>query len=528
MRFSSIVAGTAIVGGSLVSALDRLEIKGTKFFYKNGTEFFMKGIAYQQEYAAAGTGSTNKDGSYKDPLADVTACKRDIPLMQELRTNTIRVYAIDPTKDHKECMKMLDDAGIYVVADLGEPKTSINRDSPTWDEALYTRYTGVIDELAKYPNVIGFFSGNEVTNNRSNTVASAFVKAATRDMKAYIKSKGYANLGVGYATNDDAEIRDDMTDYFNCNSRDESIDFWGYNIYSWCGDSSFTKAGYDKVVRDFQNFSVPVFFAEYGCNEVQPRKFTEVGAIYGSQMTDVLSGGIVYMYFQEANNYGLVEVQNGQAKKKDDFKYLADQMKKIDPKRATKDSYQPSNGGLRTCPNTQVWKLSKTLPPTPNKELCGCMTKSLACVANDNISDKDIAKLFGTVCGLSKTACAGIATDAIKGAYGAYSMCNPKEQLSFAMNAYFQEQSGKGNGQNACDFGGNARKQSPVSPSGNCDSLIKQAGKDGTGSVTSSPNASGSKSAASPMTIPSFNFNILNIGAYLFCAIIAGAGTVLL
>lgn len=227
-----------------------------------------------------------------------------MPLLQELRTNTIRVYAIDPKKDHSACMKLLDAAGIYVVADLGEPKTSINRDDPKWDDDLYERYTTVIDELAQYSNVLGFFAGNEVTNNKSNTEASAFVKAAVRDMKAYIKDKKYRPMGVGYATNDDAEIRDDMTDYFNCNKEEESIDFWGYNIYSWCGASSFTKSGYDVVVEDFKDFNVPVFFAEYGCNLVQPRKFTEVEAIYGDKMTPVLSGGIVYMYFQEENDYG--------------------------------------------------------------------------------------------------------------------------------------------------------------------------------------------------------------------------------
>lgn len=201
-------------------------------------------------------------------------------------------------------MSLLEDAGIYVVADLGEPATSINRDDPKWDDVLYERYTSVIDELAPYNNVIGFFAGNEVTNNKTNTGASAYVKAAVRDMKSYIKKKDYRTMGVGYATNDDADVREDMTDYFNCNSRDEAIDFWGYNIYSWCGDSSYKKSGYDAVVKQFKDFNVPMFFAEYGCNAVQPRKFTEVEAIYGDEMTPVLSGGIVYMYFQEDNDYG--------------------------------------------------------------------------------------------------------------------------------------------------------------------------------------------------------------------------------
>jgi 1,3-beta-glucanosyltransferase GAS1 len=166
----------------------------------------MKGVAYQQEINSNTTQSKSVD--YTDPLADTKSCKRDIEYLKKLNTNTIRVYAIDPTEDHDECMKALADAGIYVVADLSEPGTSINRDQPTWDVPLYTRYTKVVDVMAKYTNTLGFFAGNEVSNQKNNTEASAFVKSAVRDTKAYIKSKNYRPIGVGYATNDDADIRE--------------------------------------------------------------------------------------------------------------------------------------------------------------------------------------------------------------------------------------------------------------------------------------------------------------------------------
>ena len=105
----------------------------------------MKGVAYQQQVNSNTTSTDSDDLNITDPLADSTACKRDIEYLKKLKTNTIRVYAIDPEKDHKECMSALADAGIYVVADLSEPGNSINRDDAEWTTTLYSRYTSVID-----------------------------------------------------------------------------------------------------------------------------------------------------------------------------------------------------------------------------------------------------------------------------------------------------------------------------------------------------------------------------------------------
>ena len=80
---------------------------------------FMRGVAYQQEINS--NTSATSDTKYTDPLSDATSCKRDIEYLTKVRTNTIRVYAINPDEDHDECMNALADAGIYVVADLSEP-----------------------------------------------------------------------------------------------------------------------------------------------------------------------------------------------------------------------------------------------------------------------------------------------------------------------------------------------------------------------------------------------------------------------
>ncbi|ODM14616.1 1,3-beta-glucanosyltransferase gel4 [Aspergillus cristatus] len=532
----SLLSGAALIGSAL--AVDPIVIKGSKFFYSsNNTQFYMRGVAYQQDVSSDDSGNT----TYQDPLANPTACKRDIPIMQELRTNTIRVYAIDPTKDHSECMNALADAGIYVVSDLSQPDESIDRSDPQWNTELYSRYISVVDEMAQYNNTLGFFAGNEVSNSANNTDASAFVKAAVRDMKSYIKQKGYRTIGVGYATNDDSDIRVNMANYFNCENSDESIDFWGYNIYSWCGDSSYQASGYKSRTEEFKDYSVPVFFAEYGCNAVQPRKFTEVDALYSSPMADIWSGGIVYMYFQETNDYGLVSViDSTSVSKLADFTSYSKHIASATPSGTNKASYTPTNSALQSCPSVNsAWEAAATpLPPTPNSELCSCMSKSAKCVVKDSVSSSDYSDLFGVVCGY--TDCSGVSANGTSGDYGAYSMCSAKDQLNFIINHYYEKQGSKAS---ACDFGGSATTTSTTAPSGTCKSLMSEAGSAGTGTVTSQPTATGSsesesafasssssQGAAAGGVTPSvaIGFGSVQFGAYAVTAVLAGLGMILL
>lgn len=519
--FASAALTALSLAGLAAADLDPIVIKGSKFFYKtNGTQFYIKGVAYQADVS-----NTTGTETFVDPLVDPSGCSRDIPLLQALGTNTIRVYAIDTTQDHSKCMQMLQSAGIYVVADLSEPSESINRGSPSWDDALYERYTSVVDILAPYTNVLGFFAGNEVTNNDTNTDASPFVKAAVRDIKSYIKSKNYRAIPVGYATSDDATIRDNVADYFNCGDQSAAVDFWGYNIYSWCGNSNLQLSGYQDRTTEFANYSIPAFFAEYGCNTVRPRKFTEVAALYGPVMSPVWSGGIVYMYFQETNNFGLVSVDSsGSVTKLPDYTNLQSQLASVTVTGVAASAYTPTNTVARTCPaETTDWQAATVLPPAPNDNLCSCMYQSLSCVVQNNVNESDYGALYGYICG--QVSCSGVSANGSSGDYGAYSVCNATERISWALNQYASSQSGNSD---ACNFEGQATTKSASSNSA-CNAEISSAGgPSGTGTAGVSTSTSTHKSSAAGLTAPSVSIAMINMGIVLAAAFLGGVSWVLM
>ncbi|OAA45455.1 beta-1,3-glucanosyltransferase [Metarhizium rileyi] len=531
----------AAAGGALAADLQPIEAKGSKFFYKNGTQFYMKGIAYQLELGG-GSGLTRRADAtpskrYIDPLADEEVCKRDVPLLQELGTNVIRTYAIDPKADHKACMQLLQDAGIYVVSDLSEPDLSINRDNAQWNTALFARYTAVIDELAQYSNVIGFFGGNEVSNAKNNTGASAFVKAAVRDTKTYIKNNKKITrwLGVGYAANDDKDIRAEMAAYFNCNNVDEAIDFWGYNIYSWCGQSSMQKSGYDQQVKFFAEYSVPVFFAEYGCNAggVEKRTFDETTALYSDAMTGTFSGGIVFKYFQEENDYGVVKLSGKKAEKMKNFEALKEKATAARPKTVEMADYKPA-GKMSDCPKVAGnWEANKALPPTPNKDLCSCMVKSRACIPKSNLDSSKYGEIFGFICNASPASCAGIKANATTGIYGAYSMCKDEEKLAYVLDAYYHSQK---KASDACDFDGSGQIQTVNSDSSCTDSLAKASDLNNQVATATAPVGGGAQATSTSDSfavhgapvVRLFAIGDFAVGLYMLVALCIGAGMVAL
>ncbi|KAI9286015.1 Glucanosyltransferase-domain-containing protein [Umbelopsis sp. AD052] len=426
-------------------------IKGSKFFDSvTKDQFYVKGIAYQPR----GMASANAD-TFSDPLADPEMCKKSIELLKPLGVNVIRVYQVDPKQNHDECMKLFFDAGIYLLLDIATPKMFINRNSPEWTVDHYKAYTETVDAFIGYQNLFAFFAGNEVTTNTSTTEASAFVKASLRDIKKYIKSKNTREIPVGYANNDDPEIRDNIRDYFNCGEdSDARADFYGINIYEWCGESSFDQSGFANRTKELENYSIPAILSEYGCNLKSPRPFNEVEAIYGPDMTGVWSGGIAYEWSEEENNYGLVKIENGQVKPLDDYRNLLSYLPFVTPEVIKMDAYDVKRS-QQSCPGiTEKWKSHIELPPAPSSGACECMVNAQSCVTAESVKNgSSIGEQIGMLCGLMP--CDIISTNASQGVYGNYSFCSGAEKLSILYGSYAETDASK------CGFEGYARLVTP-------------------------------------------------------------------
>lgn len=284
---------------------------------------------------------------------------------------------MDPTVNHDECVSIFNAVGIYMVLDVNSPFQSINRADPASSYGLdyLTRVFQMIEAFKGYPNLLGFFSANEVVNDENTgEEGPPYIRALQREMKNYISNHADRSIPVGYAA---ADVRDNLQDqwnYLECaidgNVEDRSrVDFFGLNSYSWCGSSTFEESGYDDIAEIFSNSTGPVFFSEYGCNEVQPRTFPEVTAVYSEQMR-TFSGGVVYEFTQEANNYGLVEINDdGSAQLLDDFDALQRAHNEIDT-----DALQGNTTGTQFEPvrcdpsliQNDNFANSWDLPPVPS------------------------------------------------------------------------------------------------------------------------------------------------------------------
>ncbi|KAF8599311.1 hypothetical protein BDV93DRAFT_497980 [Ceratobasidium sp. AG-I] len=473
------LAALATLALPLVSALPKIHAKGKYLYDESGNRFYIKGVAYQEAgevgpetEANAANGGYPEPTTYVDPLALGTSCARDLPYLKQLGVNAVRVYSVNSQVNHDECMAALSGAGIYTIIDLSLPLNgSINRASPSWTTSLQSLYTNTIDAFAKYDNVLSYNVANEVINLPNNTNTAPFIKAAARDIKAYLKSKGSSAL-VGYSTVDSQAIRDNVVQYLTCDKEETSVDIIGLNTYRWCGDDDITSSGYDQITQLFQNTPVPAYLSEFGCQKELPRQFTEVAAMFSDAMTPVWSGGVAFSYFTaQIPDFELVTLSgtnNETVTINSDFTKLQNAYAAVSPSNspaegsATQPAYPscPTQGeGTTNTGSATSWLGSTTLPPTPQQSVCDCLTdNAFSCTATRQTAQSPIilGALLDYGCSLlgqNSMSCDPISENGATGVYGKYGFCDPVTKLNYVLSSYFQSQN---RAIPACSFNNNA------------------------------------------------------------------------
>ncbi|KAL7752734.1 1 3-beta-glucanosyltransferase gel4 [Sorochytrium milnesiophthora] len=445
-------------------------VKGTKFFDKvSGEQFILKGVAYQPQYGK----------STVDPIANArsTAWTRDLKLLKDLGANVVRVYDVDNTAAHDQFMAALASNNMYLLLDLASstvPNGSIDRSSPAYTVDIPKHFLGTIDAFAQYDNVLGFIVGNEVSDMPGNVTRSAsYVKALLRDLRQYMSSKP-RYIPLGYAASDNANTRVPNMDYFTCGKDAEIVDFYGSNLYSWCAaDTTFESSGYADRTKELASAGVPIILSEFGCNSMRPRSWPDVPAIYGPQMSDVVSGAIAYEYSEEDNHFGLVKVNSPDDTNPQtlpDYDNLKKAWAAVSPKTVKMNAYQPAQRNAPACPAVNdAWQSeSNNLPATPDPCVCANMVAGLSCTTKPGAfgSDADAATQLGQVCGkLGDSGCGDLSTK--------YAGCTLGDKLSWVYNEYYNK---NGKTADACNWGGSGQLAAASTPAPSCQSLIPAAG----------------------------------------------------
>lgn len=326
----------------------------------SGERFFAKGVAYnpRNERYDHSFGPSVKVKGWKDTCvpgkaktlgytADTQAdsleefWSADLEAIANMGANTVRLYNVDPSKDHTKFMKKAESLGLYVIVPLNGKDWGYLPAFPSPD--CYTQTIEgygnvgvnalsfakqVVKQFSEFPNTLLFTIANEVPQNDKNGWAAfPCVKALTRDIHQYQKncSNSMRRIPLIYSDVDmGPPDRKDVAEYLTCalESEDDAVDVYGLNVYSWCDEKypgngkedNFQYSPYYEIHKDFKNFAAPLLFTELGCNlggfktkcpYEGGRTWPEIKHLTGEDMGEVVSGAVAFQWSMDKEEYGL-------------------------------------------------------------------------------------------------------------------------------------------------------------------------------------------------------------------------------
>jgi len=313
-----------------------LEIRDKRFYdSSNGQYVPIKGIAYYPRPNGGPLSEGNSVDFYTDDFE--ARWREDIGNLKDLGVNAVRLYAVDPSKNHDNFMCALQEAGIYVMlgllADCEDcgigAWVGVDAEPPLcYTPTVKERGKFVIRAFSRYDNLLAFSAGNEVSiyaDDGEGGPREANVpcqKKFLRDMREYVDGCAGGGLlprkvPIGLVNWDGRSRSFEQHVHYHCRTDPddlfENTEWFALNSYRQCDGSATSRdeiVGWPELLEDFKtaNFPGPVLFGEYGCREhgfpeidgwETQRTWYQAEALYTPKYSTVFSGGFVFEYSAE-------------------------------------------------------------------------------------------------------------------------------------------------------------------------------------------------------------------------------------
>ncbi|TGO90920.1 hypothetical protein BPOR_0046g00090 [Botrytis porri] len=164
-------------------------------------------------------------------------------------------------------------------------------------------------------------------------------------------------------------------------------------------------------------------------------------------MSDIWSGEIAYEWVSfsdsDPSDYALVNITNNTIQLNQNYKSLSTQLAAIDPSITQMSAYTPTITTAPSCPDENAaWAASTRLPPTADTLVCDCVIASLHCKVDPSTLANIVTLVQATLCTSNSTICDGFTSNVTSSTYGAFSVCSPWQQVSWAINQYYLNSGG--------------------------------------------------------------------------------------
>ncbi|KAI0181593.1 Glucanosyltransferase-domain-containing protein [Hypoxylon sp. FL1284] len=283
-----------------------ITIKG-RYFWRDDKRFMLNGFSYQP-------GSV-QDGVWKhvDPLANsqLPTLQRSLPVLRELKINTLFVYYIDETQNHDLAMYTLAAYGIYVLPCLCGQSRQLKADmlSETYTAQLLSSCFEAVDAMSRYNNTLGFMIANQYIDSCNATFAAPYLRALTRDIKKHmaVSAEKQRVVPVGLSATNLGYTLKHQFEYFSAGPDEEAVDFFATTIRAGPAYRAVNEPHYIEEIDMFRSSPIPLFWSHCGVACPEPLPVADAYALFTYESAlCVFSGGIVHEFFRGNHSRGLV------------------------------------------------------------------------------------------------------------------------------------------------------------------------------------------------------------------------------